>query len=204
MTPILKAFAALLCLFPAALASAGVPDPTRSTVDPCFATCPFGDIAFTVVVRDFANNPIQGSSVALLFTDCPAVHLCPDQEAGTTVLASPPMALRSSGVGGSTTFHLHAGGVCPGARIAIYADGVVLATRDVASTDQNGDLIVDATDQTLLIGKVGGTDPGADLTCDHFVDSQDVTTQGPHLGHSCDSATPVKPRSWGRLKMLYR
>lgn len=195
---------ALACVLGAATASAGVPSPSESTVDPCFVSCPFGDVAFSVTVRDFAHNPIAGSTVALAFSDCSGVRLCPNQEPGTTVSPSPLMAIRSTDATGVVTFHLHAGGLCPGAQMTVYADGVNLGQRSVASPDQNGDLIVDATDQALLAALVGGSDLGGDLDCDQMVNTSDVTVQSSHLGHACDSATPTRPKSWGRLKLLYR
>ena len=57
-TPSLLAFALLAAT--ASLATAAVPSPANSTTPPCLAPCPMGDVAFTVVVRDVANNPDRG------------------------------------------------------------------------------------------------------------------------------------------------
>src|SRR5207245_11505392 len=85
MTKMLALTATFLAF--AVAAAAAVPDPTRSTVAPCFATCPAGDLAFSAVVRDFAGNDIAGSSVVIDFSACPAVNICSNQEPGTTVLS---------------------------------------------------------------------------------------------------------------------
>ena len=85
----------------------------------------------------------------------------------------------------------------------VTASGVVLADRPVVSTDQDGNLRVDATDQSIAAAKVGGNDRSADFDCDGDVDATDLTILGNHQGHVCDMATPVEPRSWGRLKTIY-
>src|SRR5262249_5117274 len=150
-----------------------VPDIAHSTVAPCFATCPAGDLAFSVVVRDFANNPIAGSSVVLDFSACPAVNLCSNQEPGTFVGSN--RAQRATDSTGTAVFRLRAGGLCPGSSVQIFADGVFLASRSVASADQNGDLAVTLTDESIASPKVGGHDPGADLDCDGNVTANDMS-----------------------------
>jgi hypothetical protein len=195
------AFAALLT--PAAFSPASaLPNAALSTVPPCFVGCPFGDIAFTVVVRDVANNPVAGATVTLDFSSCPEVNFCPAQETGTTIVGK--TASRICDVTGSVTFHLHAGGLCPSGTVKVTADAVPLALRPVVSTDQDGNLAVDATDQSIASAKVGSADHSADFDCDGDVDSADLAILASHVGHVCDASTPVQPRSWGFLKILYR
>jgi hypothetical protein len=196
------AFAALLTPAAFSPARAALPSAALSTVPPCFVGCPFGDIAFTVVVRDVANNPVASSTVVLDFSSCPEVSFCPAQEPGTTIVGK--TATRISDVVGSVTFHLHAGGLCPSATVKVTADAVPLAFRPVVSADQDGNLTVDATDQSIATAKVGGADHSADFDCDGDVDSADLAILATHVGHVCDVATPTLPRSWGFLKILYR
>ena len=198
--------ALLLIVLAATAAMAQVPDPTNSSVGACFAVCPAGDLAFDVVVRDFAHNPVVGANVVISLKNRPAVNLCPTQEPGTAIGVSPTegiAASRFTGLGGLASFHLRAGGLCPGAMIQVFADAVPMGTRAVGSTDQDGNLVVDAADHALALAEVGGANPGSDLNCDHSVSAQDIALLDAHLGHTCDSSTPALPRSWGRLKMLY-
>src|SRR5262245_43615108 len=61
------------------VASAGVPNPPTSSVDPCLIICPDGDIAFHVTVRDVANNPVPNALVQIDFCSCVGhgFDLCP-------------------------------------------------------------------------------------------------------------------------------
>jgi hypothetical protein len=193
---------ALLTIAAIAPANADVPSPVTSTVPPCFIDCPFGDITFTVTVRDAAGNPQPGSNVQLDFSICTQVGFCLTQEPGTTINGR--LASRVTNAMGVVTFHLHAGGICPGGHVRVFADGVRLGDRPIVSTDQDGNLVVDATDQTIMSGKVGGTDETADFDCDGDVDATDLAIFNGHLGHMCDLPTPARQRSWGELKVIYR
>ena len=184
--------------------AAAVPSPTTSFVSPCFVSCPQGDLDFTVDVRDAANNPQDNSSVILDFSSCPDVKFCAIQESGTSIDPNLRYVGRISDAFGHTVFHVHMGGLCPGAKMKVTADGVPLAFRNVASTDQDGNLLVEAADQTLVAGKVGGTDASADFDCNGTVDSADVAIFAGHLGHACEATTPALPRSWGEIKVIYR
>jgi hypothetical protein len=200
--PTIGSLAALLTLVAISTARADIPSPANSSVPPCFVGCPMGDIAFTVVVRDAANNPQPGSSVLLDFSTCPEVSFCTMQEPGTVINGS--HATRVTDAFGATTFHLRAGGLCPSGHVRVFADGVPLGDRPIVSTDQDGNLKVDATDQSIASAKIGGTDLSADFDCDSDVDSADMTILGGHQGHLCDLATPAVPRTWGSLKVIYR
>jgi len=143
-----------------------LPNPATSFVSPCFVSCPQGDIAFTVIVHDAANNPEPGASVILDFGACPGATFCAAQEPGTVINPSLRYVGRAADASGTAVFHARVGGLCPGAQMRAIADGVVLALRNVASMDQDGNLVVDAADQALVAGKVGGTDLGT--TQDHL------------------------------------
>jgi hypothetical protein len=194
--------AALLTFVAISPARADLPNPANSIVPPCFVGCPLGDIAFTVVVRDAANNPQPNSNVVLNFSTCAEVTFCVTQEPGTTVNGK--IASRRTDALGVVTFHLHSGGLCPGSTVEVTADGVPLAFRSIVSTDQDGNLLVDATDVSIANGKVGGSDHSADFDCDGDVDSADLAALNTHQGHACDLPTPARPRSWGELKVIYR
>lgn len=176
-------------------AGAAIPSPSTSTVDPCFVVCPFGDIAFHVTVRDIANNPVANSSVLVDFCSCPGVHFCPQDTCPE---------ISHTDILGRVTFLIHAGGTCPDLSVRISADGVLLATRRVASTDQDGDLDVDAQDRAIANSKVGSGDPTADLNCDSAVTAADVTYLEQHLGHDCFGAVPTLPSTWGKVRAFYR
>jgi len=170
--------------------------PPNSSVDPCLILCPLSDIAFHVTVRDLANSPIANSVVMIDF--CPvasSVHQC---------FVTSCTVSGVTNVFGQLTLSIAGGGVSA-TQVEVRADGVLLATRPVASTDQNGDLTVNGADLAIGTGKLGLADPTMDLDCDQgVVDQADVAVMNAHLGHSCGGPTPARPRSWGRVKQVYR
>lgn len=196
MSRVLLVLSALL-LSCAAVASAQVPSPTQSTVDPCLIICPRGDFAFHVTVRDIAGAPISGSSVSVDFCPVsPTIHLCPPLVVCTLQGVTGPS--------GQVAFAIAGGGVTS-TNVSVTADGVVLAQLPVASPDQNGDLVVSATDVGIASGWIGMVNRTVDLDCDQgTVDAQDVAVVQAHLGHACDSPTSTDRSSWGQLKTMYR
>jgi len=164
-------------------------------VDPCLVLCPAGDFTFHVVVRDIANVPVAGASVVVNLCNCPSVHLC----------SGPCDVLVTSDAAGNATFNIKGGGLCPGAVASVTADGVLLASRAVASPDQDGDLTVTAADIAIINGKLLlPYDPGADLNCDGTVNSTDVSIASSHSGHDCQGVVPTEEHSWGEVKAIYR
>src|SRR5262249_11520718 len=152
----------LLLLVPMSVVSmsaarAAVPDAALSSVDPCLIVCPGGDFTFHVTVRDVAGVPIANSYVTIDLCHCARVHVCP----GTPC----PVAMHTEAAG-TANFQIKAGGVCPDSPVSVRADGVPLRMRGVASPDQNGDLIVDAADIAVAVGKLGTSDNTADFDCD--------------------------------------
>jgi hypothetical protein len=180
-----------------------VPSPANSSLPPCIATCPLGDLPIQVVVRDFSNVPIVNSVVQLDFCACSGAHFCPPAPGDGYLFATPCAVQAVTNAFGVVTFSLHLGGSCTGL-VTIYADGVVLGTRHYASTDQNGDLAVDNTDVGILTAKLGGSDPSGDLDCSGFVQPPDLTILLAHQGHLCSLATGLKQTYWGGLKIRYR
>ena len=191
---------AVLALIIAMPVSAAVPSPTNSTIPSCLHMCPFGDMTYTVVIRDFANNPIAGSSVVLDFSGCPSVRLCPPP--------APPSYSALTNAQGVATFAVKGGGGCISA-VNVYADGVWLTygsgqpNPSVASPDQDGNRFVTVSDQAVLSAKTA-SDPTADLNCDGTHNAADDGVLAAHLGHYCDAFVPGTPHTWGKLKVHYR
>jgi hypothetical protein len=200
---VLPAFILLVLLAP--MAHAGIPAPPNSIV-PCLAACPSADIANVIEVRDFANNPVAGAFVVVDFSGCPGFHHCPvDSSESYAWNAASRMATRFTDPSGRAMFNFHGGGVCPGSALRVFADGILLATRALVNPDQDGDGIVSGPDKTILLAKVGSTDPTADVNCDGLVTAAEVSgLYAQHVGHSCALPTATGPRSWGQLKILYR
>jgi hypothetical protein len=194
---------ALVLAVPTGAQLAAVPSPSNSTVPPCIVYCPQGDIPYTVVVRDLANNPVAGSAVDLDFGPCPNVAFCPVQRPGVVVDFAGRKVRVISASDGKASFPLKAGGLCPGATIRVFADGVLLSsTVEASSPDQDGSLGVFGSDAALHAA--GAYTPGKDFDCDGDRDAADTATLNAHMGHTCDAVVPALPKSWGTVKLLYR
>jgi hypothetical protein len=186
-------------------ASAGVPAPEpASVVDRCLNICPFGDITFTVVVRDIASNPVTNSYVWIDVCPVPSVHPC-------FLTACTPLAAGFTNAAGQVVLRPQAGGVSPAPfdqHARIFADGILLATRVVGGPDQDGDLVVTAADLAIGTAKLGTPDPTMDLDCDLttsiVITPNDLNIQASHLNHNCTGPTPSRGQSWGGVKILYR
>lgn len=195
---------ALLALTLPAVASGGVPSPSNSSVDPCLIACPAADFTFHVTVRDLANNPISNSSVALDFSQCPQVFACPYIGDGLTWDATNHVVRAMSNASGLATFTMHLIGICPNMQVRIFADGVFLGARTLASPDQDGNGIVDANDDAIESAKIGGSDLTGDLTCEGTVTAADLAVVQAHHHHICLFIDPARRPSWGALKIFYR
>jgi len=192
-------------------AAAAVPSPVNSSVPACMALCPLGDMPFTVTVRDFANNPIAGSSVVIDFSGCPnGAYICPtrpgDPYSVNLVARTLSMVTPANG---AVTFPARIGGVGPAGCAKVFADGVLLRSYALASPDQNGNglaaSVIDV-DPALLAAKLGTVDPTADFDCSGgAVDLADQLIFNQNLSHSCDGIVlPVQRHTWGSLKSHYR
>ena len=192
-------------------AAAAVPSPVNSSVPACMALCPLGDMPFTVTVRDFANNPIAGSSVVIDFSGCPnGAYICPtrpgDPYSVNLVARTLSMVTPANG---AVTFPARIGGVGPAGCAKVFADGVLLRSYALASPDQNGNglaaSVIDV-DPALFAAKLGTVDPTADFDCSGgAVDLADQLIFNQNLSHSCDGIVlPVQRHTWGSLKSHYR
>lgn len=197
--------AALAALLPAVCA-AGVPSPANSSMDPCVVLCPAGEIVFHVVVRDVSSNPVAGSTVEINFCSCPGVTLCPASTTDPYQRVSACRIRKVTDAAGHADFAIRAGGGCANLGATVSADGVLLAHRNVASPDQDGNLMVQLADLTLADSKRGSLDPTADFDCDGLVSDSDVDYVVPHGGHVCPPTdpTPARRSTWGEVKTIYR
>jgi len=187
-------------------AAAGVPSGPNSTVPPGFIACPWGDVGFTVVVRDIASNPVIGSVVELDFGACPSFPICEGCCPGVTVDLVNHRISKAADGNGIVTFALKMGGVCGGQHVLVRADQVLLASIPMASPDQDGDLYVSIQDRNTIIGKLGSPDPTADFDSDGLVTQADLDWAFPtHAGHSCNNDVLEMHRpTWGTVKLIYR
>lgn len=188
-------------------AIASVPSPVNSTFPSCIQVVPGGNFVTTIVVRDLIGNPIAGSVVELSYANCAGLAVCPnvpplDPYTHDPVAKTITLSTNSSGI---ASFHLRAGGGCVNSGVDIRADNVFFGSARVVSADQNGDLVVNATDVALVTPKIGTADLSGDVNCDGVVNANDLSeVQSLSFGNACDNPTPTRPTSWGSLKILYR
>ena len=191
----------------ASTAHAKLADPHWSHVPRRLVSCPSGDSVFVVITRNFAGQPTVDGPVTVRLCACEGYRL---STAGTH-----PYLLDQSGcsatlfpdnTSGYFLFPFAGGGLCPSDSVRIDADGVLLGYTRVVSLDQSGALAVDDQDVAIVQSKVGTADPGADFDGDGTVTATDVAIVQEHVGHRAPDAgaTPVRPGTWGKLKLLYR
>lgn len=196
----------------AAPAHAAIPSPANSSLPACMALCPFGDMPFTVVVRDLANLPVAGSTVVLDFSACPGAFLCLTPPSGSPfpyTLDPVARTLRMvTPAGGSVTFPAHVGGTGPPGSARVFADGVLLRSYALASPDQSGNGLVASivdTDDAIFAPKLGTNDPTADFDCSGHVDNADQLIFAQHHSQFCGGfVDPTRRSTWGELKLHYR
>jgi len=209
---VLPALTVCLLGFSHGSAQAGPPSPVTSVVAPCLVACPLGDVVFSVAVRDIANNPLAGAEVVLDFSGCPEAFICtlPGMTPDPYTVNLPARRIRMfTDALGTTNFPLRVGGLCALTTVGVFANGVLLATRGLASPDQTGNGMVVAiidTDFDVFASKLGTNDPTADFDCDGDVDEDDQNNHMfQHGSHSCVGfVDPAKRSSWGKVKSYYR
>ena len=214
MRSLLLLLAGLLMSGPAA--GQNIPDPATSTIPRRLVVCPEGDLSAEFVMRDFTRNPVDGCVVVMEFNLCPAfvhcAHPLPDGVTNLIVDDSQRRITGTTGPDGRLVFRVKMTGSCTDALgnpfyIRTYGNGVPMGGPLLLSPDQNGDLVVDAADETIMNAKMGiaPKDVGtADLNGDGIVDAGDIAILQAHLTHLCDDSTPVRRSRWGQLKLLYR
>ena len=182
-----------------------VPSPSWSTADPSVVGAPGGGFTFTVFVGGSCTGaPLQNARVVLDFSGCPGVALCPAPCTGCEADAALHTVAKLTDGFGHASFDLRIGGTCPAGGVQVVADGVPLMSRALASLDQNGDLVVDEQDLAQVQAKLGTHDPTADFDWSGTVDAPDLESVRSRLHTTCDVVVPVRPSSWGVLKLRYR
>ncbi len=200
------AIALLFVVLLAPAAGAAVPSPFNCTV-PAFAVgSPDGAYVTRVVVRDIANNPLYGATVALSFSGCSTFRPCPSACTGCAVNVTAETVQLATDITGTAAFDLRIGGSgCPNPpAVLVYADGIYLGTTNFASLDQDGDLSVTAADVAQAQSLLGSADLRADFDGDHVVTAADVAAVQARVGVTCNPPTPTRSRTWGTLKTIYR
>jgi len=154
----------------ASAAMAGVPSPGNSTVPACIRLVgsktgvpdPHG--SFTVVVRDLANNPINGASVVIDLSGCTDLRMCNDQlDASATVNCAAKTTRKFTNVSGSVSFIVLGGSRVPGGPITlqgggkIYANGTQLSSPTVSAFDLDGGSGVGINDLSVWLTDFGTT-----------------------------------------------
>ncbi len=183
---------------------AGPPNPLNCHVPPRLVSCPAGDSTFVVIVRGWTDDPwTDGCCVRIDLCTCAGYHL--------SRLGTHPYTVDSTGCGvsvdhedalGEASFPLAGGGLCPGDSVLVTAEGIPLFPQPrVVSLDQDGNLVVDATDVAIVQAKVGTADPTADFDGDGQVTAADVAIVQAHLGHHAPDVTAVGPDGPGRLAL---
>jgi len=126
--------AALAALLLPAFASAKVPDPRFSTIEPIVFGSPAGARTYRVTVRGVSNDPLNFCPVTLDFSGS-SLRLYTTAEEGTTLNAPSKTLSRFTGQDGTVVFHPRFGGACSGAEVLVQADGVWLGHVSARSTD---------------------------------------------------------------------
>ena len=192
-------------LLPAPMATAGPwPSEFYSSIPAPMTACPAGDMVYSITMHDWANRPLTYTMVVLEFDRCPPFRLAPAPGDEGYWLDFSAVADTTDGAA-RVDFAIRGGGTCPAGGVRIRANGVGVATRALASPDQDGDLVVSAADRALASTKLGSADPTADFDRDGAVTAADLDALSAHLGHHAPGVTtPVRPTTWGTIKLLYR
>jgi len=191
-------------------AEAGIhPSAQYSIVPAPVLACPAGDMVFAVTVHGIMDNPLAMIDLVVSFEACPTVRFPPglgDEGYQFYPDALSPVFLMTTLDGlGRAMLRIRAGGACPTGTVGLFVAGRLLATRALASPDQDGNFAVGADDVALAQSKLGSADPTADFDGDGTVTPADLDILSGHLGHHAPGmATPVASRTWGTLKLLYR
>ena len=173
---VVSCFAALTCGFVSPV-RAGLPPYSNSTIpamipvvgrDPNGVPDPIGEV--TVVVRDFANNPIEGAMVVLDFSACTELRICADAHVAGVFVDCPTRTVRRlSDAAGRAVFRVVGWSTAvPGTPGAphnsgkIYADGVLLGSVSVAIYDLDAHGLSPSDLSAWLADFFSGNNPARD------------------------------------------
>lgn len=185
-----------VALWLAAPARANVPSPVYSTCDSCLVIAPGNSFLYRVVLRDDANAPVPNASVAIDFNGVAGVTLCTESD--------PDLDGRVVGMtngSGVVDFYVRGGGYSF-TLATVSSVATTLCHARVRSPDLNGDLAMNASDQTTHQGLSSSSLIG-DFDCDGDTDGADLALLTDRLGENCFTVQ-VDGSTWGRIKALYR
>jgi len=152
--------------------SHAVPSPARSSIPShMLLVGRLGDLAdttfgaFTVVVRDLANNPVANSNVEVRILNCPGARLSSESyDPPSTIRCSTAGLMRTTDALGEARFTLVGGGTPgspPGAGpcVQVFASGVLLGTASLAYVDLDGSGGMGSNDISLWFGDFATGEP---------------------------------------------
>jgi len=178
-------------LLVASVAMAGVPSPGNSTTPGCITLV--GSLAgvpdaaagqFSVVVRDLANNPLNGASVVIDLSNAADLAICDDQlDANALVNCAAKTTRKFTDITGTVTFTVLGGSNGAGNASSllnkgrIYANGVLIASPTVAAYDLDGSSGVGANDLSAWLTDFGTGNPygRSDYDCSNTVGANDLS-----------------------------
>lgn len=175
----------------AAAAMADVPSPGNCTVPACISlvgsSAGVPDSAagkFCVVVRDLANNPINGSSVVVDFSNDADARICSDQLNVNYLENCAAATVRAfTDVTGTVCFTLLGGSTGAGNATVlgnggrIFADGVLIDSPGVSTFDLDSSGGVGVNDLSIWLGDFGSGQPWgrSDFDCSGGVGVNDLS-----------------------------
>jgi len=182
----------------ASLASAGVPDPRFSVIDPIGvgdntgAAVGGSPAGFDVAVKDVNNAPVLGATVTLNFS-ASGVRGYTTQNAGTTVNAG-AQTLSRVATTGSTNFAAKTGKFNNSNAIEVSANGVVLGNVKWRSTDIDGtDAATGLGDFAIFASKFGAV---SSPECNFNLSVSDVPDLGDFAIFSGQFGSPAGAYAW--------
>jgi hypothetical protein len=190
----------------ASAAWASVPCAGCSTVPPCFslvgaaAGVPDSHGTFSVVVRDLANNPLNGSSVVVDLSNSSELRICNDQlDAGALVNCAAKTTRKFTDITGTVTFTVLGGSTGGGNAVTlqgggrIFANGVLIDSPTVSAFDLDGANGVGVNDLSVWLGDFGT--PGnpafgrSDYDCSGAVGVNDLSVWLGEFGAATSTAS---------------
>ena len=181
-------------LLAASAAMAGVPSPANSTTPLCISLvgslsgAPDAAGSFNIVVRDLANNPLNGASVVIDLSGCGDLSICSDQLDANALVNCGAKTTRkfTDGPGptlGQVTF-IVLGGSNGGGNAStllgggrIYANGTLIQSPTVSAFDLDDAGGVGANDLSAWLGDFGsGSAFGrSDYDCSGSIGANDLS-----------------------------
>jgi hypothetical protein len=174
----------------ASAAMAGVPSAANSTTPSCItlvgslAGAPDAAGTFTVIVRDLANNPLNGASVVIDVSNCLDIAICDDQlDANATVNCGAKTTRKFTNALGSVTF-IVLGGSNGGGNAStllnggrIFANGTLIQSPTVSAFDLDNAGGVGANDLSAWFGDFGSAQNygRSDYDCSGTIGANDLS-----------------------------